>query len=440
MRFLVDAFHPPLRYYLLVGGALLATLALTGGILYLMFWHIPPNALGRGTRAFLLALNALSVGQGVMYGTWLADPRWAVHSFTADLIDNLQVSLRSRRATVDLLQINPYTLHNYSDYTLEAHPNIYLIFVESYGSILYSDPFYREQYKSTMQNLEAHLTEQGWHMVSSLSVSPTWGGGSWLAYTSAMFGLRVPEHAQYLALRRKYQVLPYPNLGRFLHSKGYDYIWVVPITRKLSAEETEENRRFYGPDQWITFDDLDYHGPLYGWGPSPPDQYTLGYIQDLAQRHATPLFLFFLTQNSHYPWVPLPPVVKNWRSLAHMNIQGGTQKAEETQRLSFTQLRENYLRAIVYDLNMLGDFIQSLKDENALVILIGDHQPPAVSGRDDGYATPIHVLSRDPRWLIEFQRRGFQEGLWLEHPHTTMAHEDLYETIVMDLVKREDKR
>ncbi len=436
LRFVLEAFHPPLSYYVLLGGALVGLLLLVGGTLYVILFAVPADALGRTSRGLLVALSVLVLGQGILYRSWLADPRWAVHSFTADIAANVQASLRSREAVQDLTRLNPYTLHDYTHYTLKGHPNVYLIFVESYGSILYSDPFYRERYRSLMHTWQARLEARGWHMVSSLSESPTWGGGSWLAYTSAMFGLRIPQHVQYLALREKYQVLPYPNLGRFLHSKGYDYVWVVPITRKLSPRETEENHRFYGADRWITFEDLDYHGPLYGWGPSPPDQFTLGYIGEFARHHEGPLFLFFLTQSSHYPWVPLPPVVDDWRTLATAAFRGGSQAPEETDRLPFTQLRENYWQAIAYDLNMLGDFLLHLEDENALVILIGDHQPPAVSARSDGYATPIHVLSRDSGWLEEFRRRGFRPGLWLENPQVTMGHEDVYEMIVMDLVKR----
>ncbi len=432
VRFVLDALHFPWYIYLLAGSLMLLSMLGLYALLRELL-RVSPQHLGRNTRLALVGLSALALGQAVLFGGDLADPYMEVQSLTAELISNIRNTLQSRQDVADITRYNPYMEHDYSAYTLTDRPDIYLIFVESYGSILYTDPFYRDTYTELMARWEKRLREQGWYMATTLSESPTWGGGSWMAYTSAMFGLRISQQAEYLALREKYQHIPYPNLGRFLHSRGYEYVWVVPITRQLPAQEDEKNRRFYGADRWITFPDLDYHGPLYGWGPSPPDQYTLGYIEHLPRDANKPLFLFFLTQTSHYPWVPLPPVVKDWRTLAHMNLKGGSLSEEAQKRLSFTQTRRNYLNAITYDLNMLGEFILRLEDRNALVILIGDHQPPAVTARSDGYATPIHVLSRNPRRVARFRTYGFRDGLILDNPTPTMRHEDVYEMLVRAL-------
>ena len=436
LRFVVDALRLPWYAYLLAGSAILLLILGIRAILRELL-RVDTERLGRGTRFALVGLSLLALGQGILFREEIADPYMEVHSLTAEIVSNVRATLQSRQDVADITRYNPYTAHDYSAYTLADRPDIYLIFVESYGSILYTDPFYRDTYTELLAQWEERLRNRGWHMATTLSESPTWGGGSWMAYTSAMFGLRISQQAEYLALREKYQHMPYPNLGRFLHSRGYEYVWVVPITRQLSAREDEENRRFYGADRWITFSDLDYHGPLYGWGPSPPDQYTLGYIGDLTRDAHTPLFLFFLTQTSHYPWVPLPPVVEDWRSLAHMRLDGGSLSEEAQKRLSFTQTRRNYLNAITYDLNMLGEFILSLEDRDALVILMGDHQPPAVTARSDGYATPVHVLSRDARRVERFTAYGFRAGLLLDHPTSTMRHEELYEMMVNVLKRKE---
>ena len=103
-----------------------------------------------------------------------------------------------------------------------------------------------------------------------------------MSYTSVLFGVNVSEQSQYLALRDEYQKIPYPNMGRYFHSQGYEYVWVVPIDRELPPKYQEADHAFYGADRWVTFNTLDYDGPMYGWGPSPPDQYTLGFIQELV--------------------------------------------------------------------------------------------------------------------------------------------------------------
>ena len=61
-------------------------------------------------------------------------------------------------------------------------PNI-LIFVESYGSVLAKQDDWRECYTDMMTAYTARLAADGWYAATALSESPTWGGGSWMAYT-----------------------------------------------------------------------------------------------------------------------------------------------------------------------------------------------------------------------------------------------------------------
>ena len=102
---------------------------------------------------------------------------------------------------------------DYSGYDLLARPDIYLIFIESYGSILYQKESLREPYLALLNELQSDLDAAGWHSASALSESPTWGGGSWMAYTSALFGLRVDSHPAYLALRDRFATEAYPTLS-----------------------------------------------------------------------------------------------------------------------------------------------------------------------------------------------------------------------------------
>jgi hypothetical protein len=51
---------------------------------------------------------------------------------------------------------------------------------------------------------------------------------------------------------------------------------------------------------------------------------------------------------------------------------------------------------------------------DGLVILLGDHQPPAVIGGrpEPPWTVPIHVLSRDPDLLAPFIAEGYVSGLF----------------------------
>ena len=56
---------------------------------------------------------------------------------------------------------------------------------------------------------------------------------------------------------------------------------------------------------------------------------------------------------------------------------------------------------------------ESLLDyiDNSIFILIGDHQPPQVSRRADGWATPVHVIAQDAAFVDAFAPYGFTPGL-----------------------------
>jgi len=193
------------------------------------------------------------------------------------------------------------------------------------------------------------------------------------------------------------------------------------------------NDAFYGPDRWITFDDLAYQGPLYGWGPSPPDQFSLNRSRELLQGgDDRPLFFFYLTQNSHYPWAPLPPFVDDWRTLDAPDWPSPPPVGEP---IPHRDNIKHYREAIRYQWETLSDFILSTPaDENAIFILIGDHQPPRVSRRADGFETPIHIIARDADFVQRFQQYGFDPGLLVSDLAPDMKHESLYSMLVREMV------
>ncbi|NJN83723.1 MAG: hypothetical protein HC802_16580 [Caldilineaceae bacterium] len=147
-------------------------------------------------------------------------------------------------------------------------PDIYLIFIESYGSVLYKRDDFRAAYLELLQEIDNQLDAAGWQSASALSESPTWGGGSWMAYTSALFGYRIDSHPQFLSLFNKYQIDQFPDLGRYLQAQGYEHVRLSSISTELKEEEWLRYRNFYGVDRWLRSRDLGYVGPGYGWGPA----------------------------------------------------------------------------------------------------------------------------------------------------------------------------
>jgi len=430
--FVVEHLRWPLLFYLAGLVAALAAIAVLVILIRTLIGGAAPQRLSRWTRLAVAALALWVLLAPLAFDLPLASPRAAISSLAAKLEQNVGDSLTLWRKIDAFDSRAPERAYDYSGQKLVRKPDIYLIFVESYGSVLYKRPDWRRDYEALLAELEQALAGQGWHAATALSESTTWGGGSWLAYTSALFGLRVDNHTQYLALLDEYLGQRYPDLGRFLHGQGYHSVFVTAIARELSASEQERYRNFYGVDNWVKYSRLNYQGPRYGWGPAPPDQYVLSYVRDEALGPVEhPTFLFYITQNSHYPWTPQPEVVQDWRTL---NQPAADPLAPLPEQLSQPTKRRNYLHAVEYQLRFLTDFILDTGRDDAIYVLVGDHQPQQVSRPADGFETPLHVISRDARFVESLQAYGFDDGLIARDVAADLRHEGFYSLFVRALL------
>lgn len=435
LPFLLSSLDVPRAFYVAFVIGVLLLFVFIGYLTHTLFVY-RVETVGRITSMLMVSLGLafmLYGGSGLKMNAEL--PK-GVDSLSNEINLNLRASRVSRENVATFMAKDPYATYDYVRYPLAKKPNIYMIFFESYGSVLYKREHFHDTYTAMVTDIEERLEESGWYATSAFSEAPTWGGGSWMSYTSALFGVNVSEQSEYIALREAYQNIPYPNMGRYFHTQGYEYIWVVPINRELPPKYQEADYAFYGADRWVTFDTLNYDGPLYGWGPSPPDQYTLDFIQDLVRENVQPTFLFYLNQDSHYPWVPLPEQVDDSHKLAISDAEGGRLNAEEKREVSIFQARENYIAALAHSFENFADFITNLDDPSAIVILIGDHQPPTVSRHEDGFETMLHIISRDKNFLENFNPYGFRDGLLLENQESQIAHAGLYSLFVRNLLAR----
>ena len=388
---------------------------------------------GRWSRVVAGIVAVLCVVAALAYQTYTSRPEMVLSSIGWKLQKNITASWQLYNDIAGFDDRAARSAYNYSGYKLEHKPNIYLIFVESYGSVLYKRPDYKAAYTTLLKELEGELAAGGWQATSSLSSSPTWGGGSWLAYTSFLFGLRIDNQPQYLALRSRYQVADYPDLGSTLRNQGYRYAWVSSIDENLGDMAWAKYENFLSPDVWLRHKDLAYKGPQYGWGPAPPDQYMLNYADDLLHKQSDrPLLFVTITQNSHYPWDLPPTLLDDWRTFNTLPPATTTTGDE----IDHADKRRRYLRAIDYELRMLVDFIREHDDEDSIFILIGDHQPPQVSRRADGWETPVHIVAKDPAFLASFADYGFTPGLAVDLTTAPAHHEGMYSLLMRALFSR----
>ncbi len=411
---------PPALY--LAGGLLLA------GLVGLLFWlnrwlfvDIPVERLTMTTRLALVGLGVVALVSVVMVKGEVGGLETAVTSTTAKISQNIQLSLTAK---AEAGRFDSQNLAHYYQFTdLREKPDIYLIFLESYGSVLYKRADFYQTYVKLLGELEEQLDRSGWAAASIRSTSPTWGGGSWISYTSTLSGLRLDSHAQYLAMFNRYVREPFPHLTNYLRSQGYRSYRLSSNSDVLNDIEWQRYKSFYGVDEWLRFPDLQYDGPLYGWGPSPPDQYALNYANEsMNQSSDAPHVFFFITQNSHYPWTPLPEVAPVWQTLN----DAPPAPPAPTQRQPVEVMRQQYLASIQYELRMVTDFIVKEGDEDDIFIFIGDHQPARVARYADGWDTPVHIVSQNEKFVESFAEFGFVPGLFTRSRDPAIHHEGFY--------------
>jgi hypothetical protein len=432
LQFLLSHLHLSLSNYLGAGLVVLLAFATVYALVRLLFSFSLAEHLSTWLRISFGLLALVMLLPIFAYQQLLASPVMVVSSLFYKVEKNVEKSLQVYHDVANFDDTALRQAYDYRGMELQRKPNIYLIFVESYGSVLYKRPDYKVGYELLLQKLQKQLTDGGWHTASTLSESPTWGGGSWLAYSSAFFGLRIETHPQFLALLNKYQGESYPNLGRYLKTQGYNYYHLSSLSSELSEGEWLKQERFFGVDDWFRFEELQFVGPMYGWGPAPPDQYALHYTHERLTKDADePFVLFFITQNSHYPFAPIPALVEDWRTLKN---DEPSPPAIDPEGIPHDQRRRNYAEAIRYQLTMLSEFVVTEGGDNDLFIFIGDHQPPRVSRREDGFATPVHIVSRDQQWIASLQDYGFTPGLEVADLSPTMKHEGLYSLLVRTLL------
>ncbi len=421
---------------LLPAALLLAILLAIAALMLLLSLLIRPAqaaALGLGSRAVLIALSMLVLASFLFNGRALAGPKSVVSCLTCKLGSNISASLAAARQVQAIDRLAPQDVYDYSGQQLLVQPDIYLIFVESYGSVLYGSSQLRAPYLALLDDLEQQLDNQGWGAATILSESPSWGGGSWMAYTSALFGLRVDTHPVYLSLLERFSAGGYPHLGDTLTRMGYEQARVTALSVELDDEQWQQYKGFFGVDRWLRYSDLAYDGQHYGWGPAPPDQYVLHYANEQFQRSPKPQFFFMITQNSHYPWQEIPPLVDDWRALAD-GSDANPQANLTTPKVTVDPVQ--YAASIAYELRMLTRFILQEADEQAVVILIGDHQPGYITRKADGYATPLHIISKDAALLASLDAYGFAGGLSVAELQPGMKHEGFYSLLMRALLDR----
>lgn len=314
-------------------------------------------------------------------------------------------------------------------------PNIYLLFIESYGAVATLSDACAPKFDSLAIKLEQQLSNQGWSSTSNYSKSTVIGGRSWLALTTTMIGARIENQTQYSGLIENYR--DFPHIIDFFNTQGYETIRASTMSSKDidTLKMLTIPNRFWGFDQRKLFTDIPYRGFRYDYYGGIPDQYTLGYLQQsILDTLTTPYFFTFITMNSHGPWSNAPPITDNWQMLNELK------NPFPEGRPSLNMSIFHYWDLMEYELKMLTNFITQHKDDNSVFIILGDHNPAGLEWKLFGiynkWATPIHIISKDSAFVQSFEQHGFTPGMTIDtSAHTIMRHMGLYSLLTRQLLE-----
>ncbi len=382
------------------------------------------------SQLFLVLFTGLFLFCGC-YKFKMASRGWNLHRFPERVVQVMtypvarciKMSVKSKRV-LDDLDLNKVVAQSPIDtFTLNSSPNIHLIFIESYGRLLYDDPDISSRYKKVLEEESKSLEKNGWSIASHLSKSPVIGGASWVAYSSFMYGLDFKNHAYYKTLLNNTKLYEYKHLFRLLREKGYKSYWISPISgHKKMPVPYELYDRFYEIDKRFHYKDLQYKSTLYGFGPSPPDQYTLNFVKsELEAKETDPYLLFYITINSHNPFVT-PPFFDDWTTWKSLK------KGSKETKSSFVANPDtpDYIKAIEYQIKTIANFIVGQGSEDDLFIIVGDHQPPKITLDTYDRSTPLHVISKNKKFINDFNEYGFSNNLEVRDTSQHIRHEGFY--------------
>ncbi len=296
-----------------------------------------------------------------------------------------------------------------TDPPLPAAPDLggadfYVIFLESYGVAAFEDPGRRPALEAAAARWAEDAHAGGFDYRSAQVQSPTFGGGSWRAHASLLSGVWVEREALYRALIGSERA----SLVRLLGEAGYRTVAFEP---GIQGEWPEG--AWYGFDRIYDREGIGYQGPAMGWW-EVPDQYTLYALHQREIRTADrPLFAKVSLIMSHIPYWPVPPYVTPWsRFDAGTAYEGPLRSIAHDDYRDLAELSERYVASLEHQFRVVGGFLREFAPRPALVVVIGDHQPPKLSLHDsDTWATPMHLFARDPALLEPWEERGFTRTL-----------------------------
>ena len=316
----------------------------------------------------------------------------------------LRDDLRDQREFVRALEQDPF--RNTPDTNLLTGlrgKDVLLVFVESYGRTALELP----AVESALDAGERRLQKAGFSSRSGFLTSPTFGGLSWLAHITLQSGLWVDNQPRYDHL---------VTLDRLTLTDAFGRAgWRTVADAPANEEGWSVAATYYHNDRVYDRRNVGYAGPRFSYA-SMPDQYTLAALQrlELEQPNRPPVMAEIDLVSSHTPWAPLPRLV-DWSRVGDGSVFDPMPSEGESPREVWRNpdlVKAAYAESIAYSLDAVTSFVQQLRDQDLVLVVLGDHQPASiVSGEGVSHDVPVSIIAADPAVMDRAADWGWQEGL-----------------------------
>jgi hypothetical protein len=285
-----------------------------------------------------------------------------------------------------------------------AGQDVLLFVVESYGRVTADRALLAGRMKPVWNRFEDEVERHGFETASAWLESPTYGGKSWLAHATLLTGVQTTDQLVYRLVLESEPL----SLARFFGRAGYRTVLAGPgTTRPFALGDAYRYHAHYYAWHFA------YAGPRFSWA-LMPDQFVVDFIHRREVATAKrPLFIEYALVSSHTPWDVQPPLVEDWNSIGN----GAIYHTLPPVRFGVTWPELNaeapaaYVRSLSYDFDVVRRYLTEFVEGDALIIILGDHQPPREVTRSDSRDVPVHVISRRRVFIDAFRARGYTPGM-----------------------------
>ena len=284
--------------------------------------------------------------------------------------------------------------------------DVLLLFVESYGRVAVQGSSFSPGVDAVLDQGTAQLRAGGFSSRSAFLTSSTFGGLSWLAHSTLQSGIRIGTQRGYDQLVKSDRL----TLSGAFKRAGWRAVVDDPVNKRTWPEGSS----FYHYDKIYDRRNVGYRGPGFGLPPMP-DQYVLSSLHrlELAKRHRPPLFAEVDLISSHTPWTRIPRLIP-WDAVGDGSIFDRVPAEESTRSALFgdsDRARAAYGHSIEYTMSTIISYVQHYGDDKLVVVLLGDHQPPIVTGEGATHDVPVSIIAHDPKVTAQIAGWGWQDGL-----------------------------